>query len=60
MPAMMFAAALFVLTPTANPSCSAFGVECCKTCNKGKACGDSCIARDRKCTKGPGCACDAN
>jgi hypothetical protein len=32
---------------------------CCKTCRKGKACGDSCIARDKTCTKPPGCACDA-
>lgn len=31
---------------------------CCKTCSKGKACGDSCIARDKACHKGPGCACD--
>lgn len=32
---------------------------CCKTCRKGKACGNSCIARDKTCRKGPGCACDA-
>jgi hypothetical protein len=31
---------------------------CCKVCRKGKACGDSCIARDKVCRKGPGCACD--
>jgi hypothetical protein len=31
---------------------------CCKMCSKGKACGDSCIARDRSCKKGQGCACD--
>lgn len=31
---------------------------CCKHCSKGKACGDSCIARDRRCSKGAGCACD--
>lgn len=31
---------------------------CCKVCKKGKACGDSCIARDRTCTKGKGCACN--
>lgn len=31
---------------------------CCKVCGKGKACGNSCIARDRRCSKGPGCACD--
>ncbi len=31
---------------------------CCKTCSKGKACGDSCISRAKQCHKGPGCACD--
>lgn len=30
---------------------------CCKVCSKGKPCGDSCIAKDKRCTKGPGCAC---
>jgi hypothetical protein len=33
-------------------------LECCKVCSKGKACGDSCIARSRACHKPPGCACD--
>jgi hypothetical protein len=32
--------------------------ECCKVCRKGKACGDSCIARDKYCHRPPGCACD--
>ncbi len=32
---------------------------CCKTCRKGKACGDSCISRAKTCRKPPGCACDA-
>ncbi len=31
---------------------------CCRTCRKGKACGDSCIARNKTCRKGPGCACN--
>ena len=31
---------------------------CCKHCSKGKACGDSCISRDKSCRKGAGCACD--
>ncbi|MBN9886580.1 hypothetical protein [Salipiger abyssi] len=31
---------------------------CCKICRKGKACGDSCISRDKNCRKGAGCACD--
>ena len=33
--------------------------RCCKICRKGKACGNSCIARWKNCTKPPGCACDA-
>ncbi len=32
---------------------------CCKTCRKGKACGNSCISRDKTCTRPPGCACNA-
>jgi hypothetical protein len=30
---------------------------CCKRCNKGKPCGDSCIAQTSTCKKGKGCAC---
>jgi hypothetical protein len=32
--------------------------SCCKVCRAGKACGDSCISRDKACHKGKGCACD--
>lgn len=32
--------------------------SCCKVCSKGKACGDSCIARNKECHKSKGCACD--
>jgi hypothetical protein len=32
--------------------------SCCKHCTVGKACGDTCIARDKTCHVGPGCACD--
>jgi len=32
--------------------------ECCKICRKGKACGDTCISRDRNCNEPPGCACN--
>ena len=32
--------------------------ECCKVCHKGKACGNSCIARDKQCHQPAGCACD--
>lgn len=31
---------------------------CCKVCRRGKACGNSCIARDRNCHQPRGCACD--
>lgn len=31
---------------------------CCKVCHKGKACGDTCIARDKTCNAAPGCACE--
>jgi hypothetical protein len=30
---------------------------CCKHCTKGKPCGDTCIARNKTCHVGPGCAC---
>ena len=32
--------------------------ECCKICRKGKACGDTCVSRDKDCHQPPGCACD--
>jgi hypothetical protein len=32
--------------------------DCCKICRVGKACGDTCISRDKVCHVGPGCACD--
>jgi hypothetical protein len=32
---------------------------CCKYCDAGKACGNSCIARWKTCHKGVGCACDS-
>lgn len=31
---------------------------CCKICTVGKACGDTCISRDKECHVGTGCACD--
>lgn len=31
---------------------------CCAVCDVGKACGDSCIARDETCYEADGCACD--
>ena len=32
---------------------------CCKHCKKGKACGESCISRNKTCHTPPGCACDS-
>jgi hypothetical protein len=34
------------------------GTPCCRVCKEGKACGDTCIARDKTCRVGPGCACN--
>lgn len=31
---------------------------CCRVCKRGKACGDSCIAKNLTCHKGRGCACN--
>lgn len=33
------------------------GQACCRYCSKGKPCGDTCIARNKTCRVGPGCAC---
>ena len=54
-----------VIQPTQAPTLAADlppvsgSTGCCKHCNpaKSKPCGDSCIALDKNCTKGPGCAC---
>ena len=32
--------------------------RCCRICSKGKACGNSCIARNRTCRQPAGCACN--
>jgi hypothetical protein len=34
--------------------------KCCKVCDKGQACGNSCISRSKTCHKGQGCACNAS
>lgn len=54
----------FVGPVTVNPCGSGAAIAqvgakgCCKICSKGKACGNSCIARDKTCHKGSGCACN--
>ena len=48
-----------LLTPLAQTQTTPPTVRvCCKICRKGKACGNSCISRQKRCTKPPGCACD--
>ena len=32
--------------------------QCCKVCDRGNACGNTCIPANRACHKGRGCACD--
>ena len=49
-----FLASLGLDQPTAGPAQQA----CCKICTRGKACGNTCIAQDKVCHVGPGCACD--
>lgn len=45
----------FLVKATDTPSEQGY---CCKVCSVGKACGDSCISRDKVCHKPSGCACD--
>ncbi len=45
--------------PASNQTPMPTPVEgCCKVCRTGKACGDTCIARNKACHVGPGCACN--
>ena len=46
------------LLDLARPTEVLLDAACCKVCSKGKACGNSCISRDKRCHKGVGCACD--
>ena len=46
------------LSPCLSSAAAAQGFYCCKVCSKGKACGNSCIARWKTCHKGKGCACN--
>lgn len=41
-----------------QPAAAVTQQACCKICSKGKACGNTCIAREKACHVGPGCACD--
>ncbi len=44
--------------PTPTPAPTPTPKTCCKICTVGKACGDSCIAKENTCHQPPGCACD--
>lgn len=61
-PAGLALAAALVAAPPPPAWCFPVAADeitqrCCKRCSAGKPCGDSCIARDHRCTKPPGCAC---
>ena len=62
--AIFLSAAMLTLVPLSISTCAAgFQADaqrrCCKVCSRGKACGDSCIARHLNCHRGRGCACDS-
>lgn len=38
-------------------TCDEGGDSCCKICESGQACGDTCIAWEDTCEVGAGCAC---
>jgi hypothetical protein len=58
--ALALSSAFLVGSWLGSSSATADPPPCCKTCRKGKACGDSCIARDKLCEQPKGCACDAD
>jgi len=43
--------------PEPQPVAPSKAFDCCKVCSTGKPCGDTCIAREKVCHVGPGCAC---
>lgn len=53
-----YEASRFINELVANSSDVSFTKYCCKTCKKGKACGDSCISKAKACYKAEGCACN--
>lgn len=75
MPSLRLLAALLVLLaspaaasvpandPDPRPACRVDATTgkrvCCRTCSRGKACGNSCIAAYKTCHRGVGCACNA-
>ena len=67
--AMTFATWIGVVAPVPPERASAIGdgkapaciaaEKCCKICDAGRACGNSCISAKKQCHKGRGCACNA-
>lgn len=56
---MLALVAFLAVSSAANPCVAIAGQSgCCKVCTTGKACGNSCIARDKNCHQPRGCACD--
>lgn len=49
---------IILLVATASLGSCSEEENCCKTCTVGKACGDSCIAKEKDCDEGVGCACN--
>jgi hypothetical protein len=62
-PILAAAVLLIALTPARAPQAALSDVQiaqaCCKVCNKGIPCGNSCIAATSTCRQPPGCACSA-
>ncbi len=56
----VFACALLLAIPSAAaPTAKCIPpIKCCRICDAGKACGNTCIAKDKSCSKGRGCACN--
>jgi len=56
--AVVFSIPLAVSASIPLSACGGGGDECCRVCDVGKACGDTCIAMTATCTVGSGCACN--
>jgi hypothetical protein len=46
------------ITSRTSRQAAQFALSCCKVCTVGKACGNTCISRDKTCHVGLGCACN--
>lgn len=56
----VIAGVALVRAPAATPNACIPPIKCCRVCTEGKACGNTCIAADKTCHKGRGCACSAS